>query len=229
MSDLFETRLDALPFRDQEAREALLQRGAISLDRLLAVVRDRTAPTDVRAAACWAAGQIGDKRTVTALLDAFGDPDPLVIGEAARSLGLLRSKRALRPLLAVLTGDEEGERRWAAAYALGELTDERAVEPLIHALTDPDEDVKVRGRAAESLGYLMDRRAGEPLIAMLRDPSPEVRFWSVFAQGWLRDPRALPELRQLAAEDSAEVPGWWSVGKEAADTIPLVEQGWGSA
>ena len=62
---------------------------------------------------------------------------------------------------------------------------------------------------------------------MLRDPAPEVRFWSAFAQGWLRDPRALPELRRLAAEDTAEVPGWWSVGKEAADTIPIVEQGWG--
>ena len=72
----------------------------------------------------------------------------------------------------------------------------------------------------------MDCRAVEPLIAMLRDPSPEVRFWSDFAHGWPRDPQALPEPRRLAVEDTAEVPGWWSVGKEAADTIPIVEQGW---
>jgi len=226
MSDLFEMRRDALPRVTHEDREALLARGATSIDALFTVLRDRSALTGVRVAACWVVGQLGDKRAVPALLDAFGDPDPLVFGEAARSLGLLRSKRALWSLLAALTGDKDRDRRWAAAYALGELGNERAVEPLIHALTDGAEDVQVRGQAAESLGYLMDRRAVEPLIAMLRDPAPEVRFWSAFAQEWLRDPRALPELRRLAAEDSAEVPGWWSVGKEAADIIPVVEQGW---
>lgn len=151
---------------------------------------------------------------------------PDVFRAAIWALVMLDSKRAVQPLTATLVVDELVERRWAAAYVLGNLSDRRAVEPLIRALTNTAEDVKVRAQAAESLGYLMDPQAVEPLIAMLRDPSPEVRFWSAFAQGWLRDKRALPELRRLAAEDTAEVPGWWSVSKEAAAAIADVEQGW---
>lgn len=227
MSDTLETRLHAL--LNEGDRESLLAHGVISLDSLLAVVRDRAVPAGIRATACWTAGRLGDKRAVFALLDAFRDPDPRVFTEAAQSLGLLQSKRALRPLVAALTGDDDSERRWVAAYAPGDLAEERAVESLIGVLTDGAEDAKVRAQAAESLGYLMDGRAVEPLIALLGDPSPEVRFWSAFAHSWLRDRRALPELRRLAAEDSAEVPGWWSVGKEASDAIPIVEQGWTTA
>jgi len=104
------------------------------------------------------------------------------------------------------------------------LYDGRAVEPLLRAATDIAQDMRVRAQAVESLGYLRDGRAVEPLIALLRDPSPQIRFWSAFAHGRLRDRRALPALRRLAAEDSAEVPGWWSVCKEAADSRSSTER-----
>jgi len=223
--DPFEAQRAAPRLRDQAERAALVAHGVTSLDALLAVVRDRTAPTPVRVTACRVTASLKQKRAVGALLTAFGDPDVELARVAAHSLGVLGSRRAVRPLIAALE-DDNPERREAAAYALGNLDDKRAVEPLLRTLADPGQDVRVRAQAAESLGYLMDERAVEPLIATLRDPAPEVRFWSAFAHGWLRDRRALPALRRLAAEDAAEVPGWWSVGKEAADTIPYLEQGW---
>jgi HEAT repeat protein len=161
---------------------------------------------------------------VSVLLTAFNDQDLQLSWEAAKSLALLKSKRALRPLIAALYGDGDQNRRQAAAYALGWLGDKRAVEALIDALSDAGEAAAVRGQAAESLGNLRDTRALSPLIAALKDESVEVRFWSAFALGQLGNQKALPALRRLARSDKAFLRGWWEVRKEASDAIERIVQ-----
>jgi HEAT repeat protein len=77
--------------------------------------------------------------------------------------------------------------------------------------------------AAESLAYCFAHEAVRDLIAGLHDQTPEVRFWSAFALGFMKAKPALVELERLATTDDAEVPGWWSVSKEAAWAIAEIK------
>ena len=201
----------------------LLDRAGInSFDLLVSALQDQRTHRDVRIAACWVLGRLCNKRDVNILLNAFNDPDSHLSWEAAKSLAMLKSKRALRPLIAALREAADTNKRQAAAYALGWLCDQRAVEALIGTLNNRREDAGVRGQAAESLGNLGDKRAVGPLIAVLKDASTEVRFWSAFALGQLQDRRALPELTRLANIDRAILDGWWEVGREASDAIARI-------
>jgi HEAT repeat protein len=104
-------------------------------------------------------------------------------------------------------------------------------ETLLGVLGDVSRAESIRGRAAEALAEHLEfvqstdpRRhpAETQLIEMLTDASAVVRFWSAFALGTLRSTAALPHLRALAGDNTA-VPGWWTVGEEAADSIDWIE------
>ena len=66
----------------------------------------------------------------------------------------------------------------------------------------------------------------------LEDPSPIVRFWCIFGVASLRVTRAREKLRQLAAKDHAECPGWSKVSTEAKwalagfDNLALQDRLW---
>lgn len=119
-----------------------------------------------------------------------------------------------------LLADGEGvERRCAAAYAVGCSGAPSAVPSLVAALLNRDEHDRLRAHAAEALGNQGDRSVVEPLLSVLKEPSSEIRFWSAFALGRLRDPRALPDLEHLAQTDHRFVEGWWEVSREAESAI----------
>jgi HEAT repeat protein len=221
----------AVRVRLMEATDAQIEADGDALQALLACAQDAHADAQVRATACCVLGRRRDKRSVWALLSAFGDARSEVFWEAAKALASTRSRHALRPLAAALAGEQDHEKRKAAAYALGWLGDVRAVEPLLERFADTAEDPSVRGQAAESLGYVLeylrmqarpDREAVDALIAALRDPSAEVRFWAAFALGHTHDQRAIPELERLAETDHELVPRWWAVSKEARDAIASI-------
>jgi HEAT repeat protein len=114
-----------------------------------------------------------------------------------------------------------------AAWALGfHSSGERAVGTLLAVLRDPAEDTDVRCHAAEALGHIAPTRdRPEVLAALLHalgDRSPEVRFWAAFALGNLGDERAIPALQRLADRDSSSVPGWWSIRREALESIEQI-------
>lgn len=227
MNAKFEVRLKSLSkkFNDVQAisakREidALLSFGVDSVERLMSIVRDNSLSADIRMAACWALGQLRAKRSANALLAAFDDKDHRVSWEAAKSLGLIGSKRVIAPLIRALSQNRSSEKRAAAAYALGVLCDTRATQPLIQTLLNENERPKVRAHAAEAIGYLRDNSAVAPLITALKSRSPELRFWSVFALGEIGDRRALPYLSRLARTDKAVLRKWGSVGNEASEAI----------
>ena len=121
---------------------------------------------------------------------------------AAEALGLIGSRRAVKPLLRAMNdssidvrlhalvslsrlreksavpyivralSDESGGVRVNAASALGSFRSKRAVVPLVKALKD--EKWYVRQRAARSLGLIGDRRAAEGLRSAMREPRPAV-------------------------------------------------------
>jgi HEAT repeat protein len=99
-------------------------------------------------------GQIKSRKSVLPLvriLSESDDPDRRTA--AAYTLGLLRDRRAVQPLLGVLgNSKEEPNVRGHAAEALAHMEDDRAVAPLIAALRD--RYVEVRFWSAFALGQL---------------------------------------------------------------------------
>jgi HEAT repeat protein len=148
---------------------------------------------------------------------------------AAQALVLLPGRRVQRQLERLLRSHHSPMVRARAAWTLGfHPQGAQALDALLKTLADRDEDPDVRAHAAEALGHMADRlgeRDADVLAALLRsltDTSAFVRFWSAFALGNLGDPRAIPALERLAERDTQSVPGWWSIRKEALDSIEQI-------
>lgn len=89
---------------------------------------------------------------------------------AALIIGLnFKDRKAVEPLIELLSTDPYLYARAAAARALGRIGDLRALEPLIAALDDENADV--RSSAAGALGDIGHPKTIEPLILLLGDDS----------------------------------------------------------
>jgi HEAT repeat protein len=149
--------------------------------------------------------------------------------DAAQALSEMPGRHVRRGLERLLVSHDSPRVRAQAAWALGFHPDgAEAAEALLGTLADAEEETEVRAHAAEALGHMADRlgdREADVLAALLRgltDTSAYVRFWSAFALGNLGDDRAIPALERLAARDTQSVPGWWSIRKEALDSIEQI-------
>jgi len=230
MKNDFESKMQIITNRvDLDIRRQVLNlieylRGnnAYSFDSMCTIVQEQQSDVDIRLITCWLLGQLGNKRAVKSLIIALNSPNTKIVLEAAKSLGIIKSKKAVQPLISILLKAENPDQRGAAAYALGILRDKRAYEPLIQTLTNFKEAPKVRGYSAEALAYLQDNRASSALIAMLTDMSTEVRFWSAFALGELKEWQAIPALARLVADDQTVLPNWGVVSEEAAKAIDKI-------
>jgi HEAT repeat protein len=211
----------------KQSIDIVLRSGVCSFDDMLTVLQNQTIDTDTRLAICWLLGQFRNKRAVMALLSVFHDHNSQLRRQSAHSLGIIKSKRAVRPLITILQESDNTDIRSDAAYALGHIGDERAVDQLLNTLKNTSEDAKVRGKAAEALAYINSRdiRIRNTLIVSLADSSVEVRFWSTFALGEIgetHDSQSIQELERLAATDTSVLPGWWSVKQEATTALDSI-------
>jgi hypothetical protein len=102
---------------------------------------------------------------------------------------------------------------------------------------------RLRGDAGDKLGGWCDhdrrtrryRRCVEAAIRGLSEDAIEVQFWSMYIIASLnsnrsvRDPafaRAVPRLREIAADDHRLAPGyWWPMSAEAEDALGCIETG----
>jgi HEAT repeat protein len=232
LNSKFEVKLEAIvelsnPLSRPKIKEdfaRLLSLGANSIESLIAILKNRNLEDDIRLLTCWILGQLGDKRTVRALLEVFSEQNINLSLEAAKSLGMLKSKRAVPVLIEELRKGNNVDKRAASAYALGVLLDERAIDPLVSVLKNKNDSPKVRGAAVEALIWFgkKRKRVVDALINGLEDASVEVRFWSAFALGEMKVRRAANKLERLIAEDDEVLPGWWSVSKEASDALDRI-------
>src|SRR5260370_33447099 len=129
------------------AVRALEQGGTSSIEPLVAALHDSA--WEVRAAAVWALGKLGEQAPLEALIGALADEDPSVRAAALRTLGLLGDRLPLEPIIRALH-DPAWQVREIAALTLGERGEQAPLEPLVPRLDD--EHTSVREAARMALG-----------------------------------------------------------------------------
>ncbi len=165
----------------------------------------------VREEAARALGEIADPGSVDALLKVLQDPLTGLAVEASHALGRIGDRRALPPLTAVLTSEDDSfspRDRMAAARALGHLGGQEATEVLLRVLEriPPDEEEEMTQVLVRALGQTGDRRVVEPLVSRLLEPQTPraLRLTICRALGEQDDPAALPALRETLRSDVAD-------------------------
>lgn len=215
------------------AAEALGQiRGAEAEKVLLGLLEDSN--SGVRVTAARILGRMGGENIVEPLTKRLSaDRDPVFRACAIESLGNLKDKLAIEPLIKSLD-DKVPEVRLAAARSLGVLGGERAEDELIGKLDESapelqreiilslenlgskkasgvlirklsDKDPELRRCAARSLEKLEDPEAIDPLLKCLDDTDPEVRNAAAYSLGILRAEKATAPLLGMLAEEDSEL------------------------
>jgi HEAT repeat protein len=139
----------------------------------------------VRGAAAFAIGRLGDLRGVGPLVSLLQDPSDEVRCRAAVALGLIGSVSVLRTTSEV-EDPQERTIRWAAIQALGNLG-QPAVECLAKALRlGPRSE---RARVVVALGETRDVAAVGPLAEVLNDEDEVVRARAAEALEKIRESR----------------------------------------
>ncbi len=150
-------------------------------------------------------------------------------------IGVPLSGAVVVELLELARGTSDDQARMAAwALGFGDIPEglrSDTVLSLLEVVGDATCSGAVRGQTAEAVAELLEFAdhldplrgiAAGLFIDMLNDLSPDVRFWCAFALGKMRATPAIPFLRELTI-DVTSVPGWWTVGEEAADAMDSIE------
>ena len=146
-----------------------------------------------------ALGDIGDKRAVSTLEQAFNNPDKFIEVQASYGLAKLGKKEALTRLNAFLKGDPgEDKVGLLAAYYLVKLDRDAGLEHLEAMMKKPDSPLAPL--AAETLGKTENPRAVLVLVEALKAPDPAVRQAVARALVRVGGPRAVTALKKLRAD-----------------------------
>ena len=119
------------------------------------------------------------------LIGALRHPISFQAATVALTLGRLRERRAVEPLLEVFERTRDSEVHEAAIWALGELRDPRAVPKLVQLLDDPNVFVTLRIACTEALAKIGGDQAQ---AALERAARSDQRVLRVAAQTELRHP-----------------------------------------
>ena len=167
------------------------------------------------------------------LLEDLRGGDKGVAFEAAKSLSALHGLPAAQ-LVAAFHDAKNLHNREATVYALSWLQRGRrkrneSLSALLQICDDAREHPAVRARALEGLGLQSPSKRHKlwvevesAILRGLSDEAVEIRFWACYAAGTLRMKSALPQLRELACDDSTMCPRWWRVSEEATDAIEWI-------
>src|SRR3712207_3562574 len=83
----------------RKAIETLLESGGTTYDAICSLAGDASADTQLRSTACWVLARLGEKRASSVLIAIMNEDNVALQGQAALSLGMLKSKRAIPPLI----------------------------------------------------------------------------------------------------------------------------------
>lgn len=213
--------LDAAVKTPYDKYEWMAERGITTYSQLFAFIRDENADAELREQACWALSRLNNvvdrRRAVPALLAALNSRFEDVRDGATWALGSMESKRAMRPLLTLLTDRTQPESvRSRAIYALSSIQDPRAIPIFKQIIYDPTEEISLRGDALEWLDE--EPNPIPEFIQLLSHPEPDIRFWAAYrlSSTYSDISPALAQLDQLVADDQQLPFGFgWQVGREA--------------
>ena len=194
------------------------------LPALMALIRvadpANAAPADVRAAAIWSLGEIGDTRGQPVLVRELDDPDVAVREAAMEALGKMRHLPAM-PAIASGLRHESPRIRVAAARSLGLMRAPGASEALLACLAI-EKDVYVRSAVEEALRRLPSPSL-EKVAAALASESPKVRVEAIEGLDKAKDPAAA----QLAIDALGDPD--FDVRRQALKVLTERSQDWFSA
>jgi HEAT repeat protein len=162
--------------------------------------RLRTSISDALAAA----GQI----SVGPLLTTLTSPNPRAAQYAARSLGILKEKRALDPIISKMHQASKNADRFPYISALGDIGDERIIRELIPYLDCSNEQnggwlVRI---SANALGKTGSKLVLNPLAhILLKDTNWFARLGAAEGLGLLGNKQAFPILRQALKDTDHRV------------------------
>jgi len=95
---------------------------------------------------------------------------------------------------------------------------------LVQILQDSSRTPLVRGTAAEGLVLCRHAACTAAAARCLEDGDANIRFWGAYLCGLKGLTEVEGRLRWMAAHDTGEAAGWWSVAKEAANALCLIEE-----
>ena len=153
---------------------ALARTGALTVADIDDALRRGSAPLRRRAVECALSVRgPGSRSTLWVLMiDALGDPDPLVTVGASWFLAERGVTAAVGPLSSVATAHDDVRCREAAVAALGALGQPEGLPAVLHALGDK---ATVRRRAAVALAGFDDPRVDVALRQAATDRDWQVR------------------------------------------------------
>ena len=151
-----------------------------------------------------ALGDIGDKRALSTLEQAYTNPDKFIEGQVAYALVKLGRKDMVLRLQHFLNGDPgEDKVGLLAAYYLVKLDKDAGFEHLEKMMKKPDS--ALAPLAAETFGKTENPRAVLVLIEAFKAPDPSVRLSVARSLGRLGGPRAVTALKKLRADPNPGV------------------------
>jgi HEAT repeat protein len=151
--------------------------------------------------------RLNSKKAIAPLLVILKrDPDMHMRINAAKALGLLKAKPAVRELIKLLE-HRKGNLAMNAALALGRIGDKRALEPLVEAALK-GKSKGLKGMAVQALAKmqaveeLLELKASTGLIEILKNENETnyVRALSALALAQLKAKKAVEPLQALAKD-----------------------------
>jgi hypothetical protein len=210
-----------------EEKIALLrQHGITTYSQLFALLRDESADAELREHGCWvliwAREMVDKRRAVPPLLTFLHSAEAKGQQAAAHALGILRSRRAVPSLIALIANRHlPAWFRAGITQSLCDITDPRISEFLRPVMFDQTEEVLVRSEAIEWIEWPNAHNPEDWLpgwITLLGDSASDIRFWAAYRlslySGNLTS--ALSALDQLVAFDHSVPTYWgWHIDREA--------------
>ncbi len=200
--DVFRLLLKRLSSDDKNLREAAARHlgklGKAEAIESLIQASGRGRGERARRAAIQALARIG-KPAIRPLINTMLHDNSSVLrrASAAEALGLIGSRRAVKPLIHAMN-DSRMDVRLHTVVSLSRLNDTRAIPPIVRALFDESGGVRVN--AAAALGVFRSRKAVRPLIKALADDKWYVRQQAARSLGQIGDKRAVDGLRRASRE-----------------------------
>ena len=172
-----------------------------------------------RAAASEALGRLRRADAVDALILLLADAESTVRQAALNALRRIRDERASVHILAMLNDEDIGIRRGASSWCMTLSGDQaHLVETLVAMMLAENSRMSTREFAAMLLGKYGDERAVEPLHQVIRQ-YPRLRLRAAQSLQRMADPRSIPLMRELLADEDPRVQ------RTAAKTLAALEMG----